>query len=39
MHVILKIDSIKIISKFPLICENKGIIIGVQKFIRLHFHS
>ena len=33
MHVILKkIDSIKIISKFPLVCENKRTNLEINKF-------
>jgi hypothetical protein len=35
MHVILKIDDIKIISKFLLICERKRTNIRQHKFKRL----
>ncbi len=35
MHVILKIDNIKVISKFLLICERKRMYIEQHKFKRL----
>jgi len=38
MHVILKIDYIKIISILPLVWENKRVIVGVHKFIRSNFY-